>query len=79
VSKLEDAALDVIDAVLAEGGSFERDAGDVLKDLADATDRPYKTVSLAVLYLEREGLAEVERWGAPESHRANKLVRVTLT
>ena len=78
MNKIDQVALDIIDAIGAEGGEFARDPGQVLLDLSAVTGHEYKSVSLAVLYLERMDMVEVDRYDAPEAHRANRLVRIRL-
>lgn len=78
MNRIDQVALDVIDAIGDEGGEFEREPGHVLLDLAEATGHEYKSVSLAVLYLERMGMVEVDRYDEPQARRANRLVRIRL-
>ncbi len=79
-SALESAALDLLDAVIAAGGAYDQgDPGEVLGNLAHDAGVAYKTASLALLYLEREGLVDVERWDAQEARQANKIVKVALS
>lgn len=78
MTKIDQVALDVIDALLREDGDFERDPGQVLFGLAEATGHEYKAVSLAVLYLESMGFVDVERRDSPEAHKANRLIRIRL-
>lgn len=78
MTKIDQVALDVIDALLREDGDFERDPGQVLFGLAEATGHDYKACSLAVLYLETMGFVEVERRDAPEAHKANRLIKIRL-
>jgi hypothetical protein len=78
MNRIDQVALDIIDAIGNEGGEFEREPGQVLHGLAEATGHDYKEVSLGVLYLERMEMVEVDRYDAPEAHRANRLVRVRL-
>lgn len=78
MTKIDQVALDVIDAILAEDGTFTREAGQVLHGLADSTGHDYKAISLAVLYLEQAGFVSVDRQDHPEAHRANRLVGIRL-
>jgi hypothetical protein len=78
MTQIDQVALDLIDALLREDGEFERDPGQVLYGLAEATGHDYKACSLGVLYLESMGFVEVERRDAPEAHKANRLIRIRL-
>lgn len=67
----------VLDVILEAGGTYQQgDPGEVLRNLSDAADVPYKAVSLVVLRLEEIGFLTVTRWDEPSARRANKIVKV---
>lgn len=78
MANIDDAALEVLDCLVSHKGRIERDPGEVLFYIAEATGLGYHKVSMVVLHLERLGFVRVERKDAPEAHKANRLCAVEL-
>lgn len=68
----------VLMALEDEGGTFSRDPGQVLYDLAFITGIGYKQMSRLLLMMEEEGLVRIERMNHNHPQRANKLIRISI-
>ena len=76
---VEQAMLNVLDYIIAQGGEVADEPGRLLATIATATGVPYKAVSVAVLALEQIGFVQVERASHPDPGRANRVARIALT
>lgn len=88
ISKIEQAQLDVLDALIEEGGHWSGPWGRTLATLTERiygevgnplhTDKNYQAVSQAVLRLESHGLVTVRRAYRDEHERANVIEAIDL-
>jgi predicted transcriptional regulator len=74
-----DNALLITWAIEYEGGSFAREAGQVLYDLAFLTGVNYKVVSRTLLEMEAIGAVTISRLSHPDPRRANKIIDIRIT